>query len=135
MLERCPDELFKDYHRQTPKLVVGVYSLAIMPQPKGALFSHRKKWVVSTGLKLHKILRKQRFQHLKAISIHFMQFCGPWITHKNGNPIHLGQVLNDKKSLLVTFSTIFILLFHLAIGRQRCQKNLGYIVNTFYTCN
>ena len=32
---------------------------------------------------------------------------------------------NDKKSLLVTFSTIFFLPFHLAIWRHRCPKNLG----------
>ena len=32
---------------------------------------------------------------------------------------------NDKKSLLVTFSTIFFLPFHLAIERLRCPKNLG----------
>ena len=41
------------------------------------------------GLKIHKIMRKQRFQHLKALFIHFMQLCGPWITHKNDIPIHL----------------------------------------------
>ena len=35
VLERCPDESFKDCHRQTPKLVVWIYSLAITPQPNG----------------------------------------------------------------------------------------------------
>ena len=82
VLERCPNELFKDYYRQTPKPVVGTHSLAITPQPKGAFFYHMKRWMVSTGLKHHKIMQKQRFQHLKAIFIHFMHFCGPWITHK-----------------------------------------------------
>ena len=82
VLERCPDESFKDCHRHTPKPVVWIYSLAITPQPNGAIFSHRKRWMVSTGLKHHKIMRKQRFQHLKALFIHFMQFCGQWITHK-----------------------------------------------------
>ena len=46
-------------------------------------------------------------------------------THKNDIPMHSGQVLIDKKSLLVTFSTIFFLPFHLAIERQKCPKNLG----------
>ena len=126
VLERYPCELFKDCHRQTPKPVVWTHSLAIRPQPKGAIFSHRKGWMVLTGLKHHKFMQKQRFQHLKALFIHFMQFCGPWLTHKNGIPMHLGQVLKwQKKSLLVTFSTSFFLLFHLAIGRQRCRKKLG----------
>ena len=41
--------------------------------------------------------------------------------------------------MLVTFSTIFFLLFHLAIGRQRCPKNWDYVDRkigfrkTFYT--
>ena len=82
VLERCPDESYKDYHRQTPKPVVWINSLAITPQPKGAIFSHRKRWVISAGLKHHNIMRKQRFQHLKALFNHFMQLCGPWITHK-----------------------------------------------------
>ena len=64
--------------------------------------------MVLTGLKHNKIIRKQRFQHLKALFIPFMQFYGPWITHKNGIPIHLDQVLKwQKKSLLVTLSTNF----------------------------
>ena len=82
VLENCPDELFKDFYRQTPKAVVWTHSLAITPQPKGAIFSHRKRWMVSMGLKHHKSMQKQRFQHLKALFIHFIQFCGPWITHK-----------------------------------------------------
>ena len=94
VLERCPGKLFKDFQRQTPKPVVWTLSLAITPQPKEAIFSHRKRWMVLTGLKHHKIMRKQRFQHLKALFIHFMQFLGPWIRHKNGIPINLGQVLN-----------------------------------------
>ena len=82
VLERCPDKLFKDCHRQTPKPVVWTHSLAITPQPKGAIFSHRKRWVVLTWTKHHTIMWKQRFQHLKAFFIHFIQFYGPWITHK-----------------------------------------------------
>ena len=42
VLERCPDESFKDCHRQTPNPVVWIYSLAITPQPNGAIFSHRR---------------------------------------------------------------------------------------------
>ena len=41
------------------------------------------------GFKHHKIMRKQRFQYLKALFIHFMQFCGPWISQI---PIHLSIV-------------------------------------------
>ena len=124
--ERCPDESFKDCHRQTPKPVVWIHSLAITSQPKGAIFSHRKGWMVPTWLKHNKIMRKQRFQHLKALFIHFMQFCGPWITHKkwHSNTFRSSFKMTTK-SLLVTFSTIFFLLFHLAIRRQRCPKNLG----------
>ena len=46
-------------------------------------------------------------------------------TQNNDIPMHVDQVLKLQKSLLVTFSTIFFLPFHLAIGRQRCPKNLG----------
>ena len=45
--------------------------------------------MVFTGLKHNEIMRKQIFQHLKALFIHFMQFCGPWVTHKNGTQMHL----------------------------------------------
>ena len=43
-----------------------------------------------------------------------------------------------KKSLLVTCSTIFFLLFHLAIGRPKMSKKIGLnckigFRNTFYT--
>ena len=100
VLERCPGELFKNCHRQMPKPVVWIHSLAITPQPKGASFSHRKRWMVSKGLKHNKIVRKKRFQHLTALFIHFMQFCCPWITHKNDIPIHLGQVLKWQKILV-----------------------------------
>ena len=98
----------------------------ITPLPKGAIFSLWKRWMVWTGLKRHKIMRKPRFQHLKALFIHFTQFCRPWITHKkwHSNKVRL-SFKNDKKSLLVTSSTIFFLLFHLAVGRQRCPNNLG----------
>ena len=80
--ERCTDESFKDFHRQTPKPGVWIYSLAITPQSNGAIFSHKKRWMVSTGLKHHKITQKQRFRHLKALFIHFMHFCCPWIINK-----------------------------------------------------
>ena len=106
VLERFPNELFKDCHRQTPKPVVWTHSLAITPQRKGAIFFHGKGWMVSTGFKHHTIKWKQRFQHIKALFIHFMQFCGPWITHKNDIPVHLGQPLKWQKILV---SNIFYL--------------------------
>ena len=126
VFERCPGESFKYCHRQTSKSVFWIHSLAITPQPKGAIFSHRKRWMVSTGLTHNKIMQKQRFQHLKALFIHFMQFCGPWITHKKWHSNSFRSSFKmTKKSLLVTFSTIFFLLFHFSIRRQRCPKNLG----------
>ena len=119
-------QIFKDCHRQTPKPVVWTHSLAITPQPKGAIFSHRKRWVVLTWLKHHTIIWKQGFQHLKAFFIHFIQFCGPWITHKKWHSSACRSSYKMTKiSLLVTLSTIFFLPFHLAIGRQRCPKKLG----------
>ena len=126
VLERCPGELFKDCHRQTPTPVVWTHRLAITPQPKGAIFSNRKRWMVSTGLKHHTRMWKQSFQHLKAFFIHFMQFCGPWITHtKWHSDAFRSSFKMTKKSMIVTISTIFFLPFRLAIGRQRCPKNLG----------
>ena len=124
--KRYLGELFTDCHRQTPKPVVWTHSLAIMPQPKGAIFSHRKRWMVSMELKHHTIIWKHRFQHLKAFFDHFMQFCGPWITHKiwHSNAFRSNFKMT-KKTLLVTFSIIFFLPFHLAIGHQSCPKNLG----------
>ena len=82
VLERYPGELLKDYHRQTPKPVVWNHRLAITPKPKGIIFSHKKRWMVSMGFKRHTNMWKQRLQHLKVFFIHFLQFCGPWIKHK-----------------------------------------------------
>ena len=99
VLERCPGIMFKDCYRLTPKPVVWTHWLAITPQPKGAISSPRKRWMVSTGLKHHKIMWKQKNQHIKAFFIHFMQFCGPWITNKkNDIPMHLGQVSKWQKN-------------------------------------
>ena len=98
VLERCSGQLFKDCHRQTPKPVVWTHSLVITPQPKGASFSHRKRWMVSVGLEHHTIMWKQNYQHLNAFFIHFMQFCGPWIKHKNDIPMHLGQDIKWQKN-------------------------------------
>ena len=126
VLERCPDESFNDCHRHTPKPVVWIHSLAFTPQPKGAMFSQRKGWMVWKGLKHNKIMRKQRFQHLKAVFNHFMQFFGPWITNRkwHSNTFRSSFKMIEK-SLFTTFSAIFFLLFHLAIRRKRCPKNLG----------
>ena len=98
VLERCPGELFKDCHRQTPKPVVWTHRLAITPKPKGSFFSHRKRWMVSTGLKHHTIMWKQRFQHLK----HFSFISCNSVVHgshtKNDIPMHLGQVSKWQKN-------------------------------------
>ena len=126
MSERCPDVSFKDCQRQTPEPVVWIHSLARTPQPKGANFSNWKRWAVLEGLKHNKIMRKKRFQHLKALFIHFMQLCGPWITHKQWHSNTFKSTFKmTKESLLETFSIIFFLLFHLAIRRQRSPNNSG----------
>ena len=138
VLERCPDELFKDCHRQTPKPVVWTHSLAITPQPKGKIFSHRKRWMVSTGLKHHTIMWKQRFQHLKALFIHFMQFCGPWITHKKWHSNAFWSSFKMTKILVSNIFYHFLVPFHLAFWAStvsekfRLDRKIGF-QNTFYT--
>ena len=82
VLERCPDELYEHCHRHTPNPVFWTHSLVITPHQKGVIFFYSKRWVVPMGLKHHKNMYKQRFQHLKALFIHFTQLCDPWITHK-----------------------------------------------------
>ena len=94
--------------------------------------------MISTGLKHHKSMRKQRFQHLRALFIHFMQFCGPWITHKNDIPIHLDQVLKWQK-ILVT-SIFYHFLFAVSLGSKaskmsekfRLDRKIGF-QNMFFT--
>ena len=121
MLERCPDESFKDCHRQTPKPVVWIYSLAITLQPNGAIFSHRKRWMVSTGLKRHKIMQKQRFQHLKTFS--FISFSS--VAHgshtKNDIPIHSGQALKWQKILVNNIFYHF--LFAVSLGNKASKMS------------
>ena len=67
-----------------------------------------------------------------------MQFRGPWITHKNDIPMHLGQVLKDKKILV---SNIFYhFLFAVSLGnwaskmyeKSKLDRKIGF-QNTFYT--
>ena len=77
--------------------------------------------MVLTGLKHHKVMRKQRFQHLIALFIHFMQFCGPWITHKNGIPMHLGQVLKLKQILVSNIFYHFI--FAVSLGNRASKMS------------
>ena len=77
--------------------------------------------MVLTGLKHHKTMQKQRFQLLQALFIHFIQFCGPYDHTQKWHSNEFRSSFNlTKKSLLVTFSSTFFLLFQLAIGRQRC---------------
>ena len=82
--------------------------LDITQQPKGVVFSYRKRWLVSTGLKHHTLMKEQRFQHLKAIIDSFHAILWYIDPTKNDIQIQLGQVLNDTKFMLVTFSTIFL---------------------------
>ena len=53
-------------------------------------------------------------------------------TQKRHSNAFRSSFKTTKESLLVTFSTIFFLLFHLAIGRQSCTKNLGKIVKLVF---
>ena len=83
-------------------------------------------------------MRKQRLQHLKTLFIHFMHFCGPWITHKK---LHSNTFRSSfkmiKKLLLVKFSTTFFLF---SFGNKasemsekfRLDRKIGFR-NTFYT--
>ena len=113
--------------------------MAITPQPKGAIFSHRKRWVVSNGLKHHTIMWKQRFQHLKAFFIHFMQFCGPWITHTK--KWHSNAFRSSIKMTKILVSNIFYhFLFSVSLGNwaSKMSKKLRLdrkivFQNTFYT--
>ena len=64
-------------------------------------------------------VRKQKFKHLKAIFIHFMQYCGPWIHTKNNIPIHLGQVLKCHK---IHVSNIFYHFLSVVSFGNRAKK-------------
>ena len=114
--------IVKDCHRQTPKPVVWIHSLAITPQPKGASFSQRKRWMVSTGLKHNKSMPK----NILSSKITFLSFHAVLWSMDNTQKMNFNTFKSSfkmtKKSLLVTFSIIFFLLFHLAIRRQRCPK-------------
>ena len=67
-----------------------------------------------------------------------MQFCGPWITHKNDIPVHLGQVSKYKKILVSNIFHHF--LFTISLGnwapkmseKFRLDRKIGF-QNTFYT--
>ena len=108
-----------------------------MSQPKGAIFSHGKKWMVSTGWKHHKIMRKQRFQHLKAIFSHFMHSVVHGSHTNNDIPIHLGQVLKWQK--IVVGNIFYHFLFAVSLGNRaskmsekfRIDRKIGF-QNTFY---
>ena len=81
---------------------------------------------------------KQRFQHLKAFFIHFMQFCGPWITHKNDIPKHLGQVLKLQNILVSNIFYHFLLALSLGNWASKMFEKFGLdrkigFHNTFYT--
>ena len=94
--------------------------------------------MVSTGLKHYTIMRKQRFQHLKALFIHFIQFCGPWITHKKW---HSNTFRSSFKMTKNPFRNIFYhFLFAVSLENEaskmskkfRLDRMIGF-QNTFYT--
>ena len=45
-------------------------------------FLSQEEVVVLTEFKHHETMRKQRYQHLKALFIHFMHLCGTCLVHK-----------------------------------------------------
>ena len=88
--------------------------------------------------KHHKVMRKQRLQHLKTLFIHFMHFCGPWITHKE---LHSNTFWSSFKMTKIIVSNIFYyFLFAVSLGNKasnmsekfRLDRKIGYR-NTFYT--
>ena len=93
----------------------------------------------STGLKHHKIVQKQRFQHLKALFIHFMQFCGPWIIHKKWHSNTFRASLKMTKKFLVS-NIFYHFLFAVSLGNKASKmsekfklgRKIGFR-NTFYT--
>ena len=94
--------------------------------------------MVSTGEKHHKVMRKQRLQHLKTLFIHFMHFCGPWITHKK---LHSNTLRSSFKTTKNTVSNIFYhFLSSVSLGNKaskmseklRLNRKIG-LRNMFYT--
>ena len=126
VLERCPDNSFKDCHRQMPKPVVWIHSLAITLQPKGAIFSHRKRWVVTTGLKTPYNHVKTESSASKSIfhSFHAVLWSMDH-THKNGIPMHLGQILKWQKILVSNMFYHFLFAVSLGNWASKMSKNLG----------
>ena len=84
-------------------------------------------------------MREQRFQHLKAICIHFMQFCSPWITHKKWHSNTFRSSFKMKKKILVS-NIFYHFLFAVSLGNKtskmsekfRLDRKIGF-QNTFYT--
>ena len=124
VLERYPGELYKDCQRQTAKQTVWTHRLVITSQPKWAIFFHRKSgWY----------MQKQRYQHLKALFIHFNGFSGICLGHKNDIPIQLGEVLKWQKILAFSF---FRFMFGKRATKISEKIRLDHTIdfqNTFYT--
>ena len=89
--------------------------------------------MVLIGLKHNKSMRKQRLQHLKALFIHFMQICGPWITHNT--------LRSSFKMTKILASNIFYhFLFTVSLGNRASKMSETFRLdrkivfqNTFYT--
>ena len=87
----------------------------------------------------HKVMRKQRSQHLKTLFIHFMHFCGPWITHKK---LHFNTFRPSFKMTKknIVCNIFYHFLFAVSLGNKaskmseklRLDREIGFR-NTFYT--
>ena len=115
-----PTNCTKSVIDKSQKQTVWTQRLVITSQPKRAIFSQRKRWVVSMGftiyasipptsffarkLLVHKIMRKKRYQHFITSFINFMHFCGPWHKKWQSNTI--------KKSFKVTQNSCQYKFYH-----------------------
>ena len=91
------------------------------------------------GIKtLYRHVKSMRFQHLKAFFIHFIQFCGPWVTHKK---CHSNAFWSHFKMIKILVSNIFYhFFFVVSLGnwvskmseKFRLDRKIGF-QNTFYT--
>ena len=87
-VRKMSGKFFNDGHRHTPKPVVLIQTGHHATAKRGNFLSEDEvdgiEWIktpyndVKTEISASKSIFK----------IHFMQFCGPWITHKNGIPMH-----------------------------------------------
>ena len=106
-----------------------LHRLVITSQLKYAIFSHRIRWVVSMGLKHHETMQKQRYQHLKALLFHFMQFCGPCFRHKkwHSSTIRLSFKITQNS---MSFNICFHFLSAVSLGSRASKISEKFTTTT-----